>query len=175
MNAPEIAAWSHLDRAVNKLWRIEASISGALYLGLLVGVGFILNEALDGEVAMKVHPALLTAGLGVLLVVWLFVVAGMRYEYWRFLLGTDDLAVAHGIWWRTRIYVPRARIQHVDVTAGPISRALGLSVVSVFVGGHSGAVATIPGLLAEDAETLRRRLLHVEAPSVVPPPEGMNG
>jgi hypothetical protein len=162
---PEIASWSHLDPAVNKLWRIEAAISGFVYLILFVGAGAILDEALEG---MPVQFWLVGLAVGLALLALSFYVAGRKFEFWRFTLGEDDLAVSHGIWWRTRIYVPRARIQHVDVTAGPISRALGLAVVSVFVSGHGGAVATIPGLRADEAERLRRVLLKLseQAPPV---------
>jgi membrane protein YdbS with pleckstrin-like domain len=154
----DIADWSLLDPAVRKLWRIEALIGGLVWLGVWAGAGFIVNEAVDD---IPFHAGMLGAGVGVAFLALTFYVAGKKYDFWRFLVGADDLAVAHGIWWRTRIYVPRARIQHVDVSAGPIARALGLATVSVFVSGHAGAVATIPGLSAFDAEKLRKVLLRL--------------
>jgi membrane protein YdbS with pleckstrin-like domain len=167
MHDPEIADWSHLDPAVKKLWRIEAAIGGAVYFAFAAGSGFIVNAALED---LPFHAGLLGAAVGIVLFALSLYVAGKRYEFWRFFVGEDDLAVAHGIWWRTKIYVPRARIQHVDVSAGPIARALGLSVVSVFVSGHTGPVASIPGLRTHIAEDLRKVLLSLSEQMPVPPP-----
>lgn len=163
----DIAGWSYLDPAVNKLWRIEAAIAGFVYLAMCVGAGFIVHFALDD---LPFHSAVLGAAVGIGLLAFSLYVAGKKYDFWRYVVGEDDLAVAHGIWWRTKIYVPRARIQHVDVSAGPISRALGLSVVSVFVSGHAGAVATIPGLKDDVAEDLRKVLLRLSEQIPTPPP-----
>ncbi len=176
MPDPHIASWTRLDPKVRTLWRIEALITGLVFLGLFVGAGFIVNAILaDEDLTFAVHPALLGLGFGALIVLWAQYVAGRKYEFSRYEVGEDDLAVAHGIWWRTRIFVPRARIQHVDLTAGPIARALGLAVVSVFVSGHAGAVATIPGLRAEEAERLRKVLLKLS--EAMPPVIGdpLNG
>jgi hypothetical protein len=51
-------------------------------------------------------------------------------------------------------------VQHVDVTSGPIDRALGLVHVSLHVAGSAGPVLAIPGLSPADAETLREALLE---------------
>jgi membrane protein YdbS with pleckstrin-like domain len=169
MPDPNIAAWTRLDPKVRTLWRIEAAIGALISLVFTVGAGFIVDEILaDEHLRLTVHPALLGLLLGLALVALSFYVASRKYDFWRYDVGEDDLAVAHGIWWRTRTYVPRARIQHVDVTAGPIARALGLAVVSVFVSGHPGAVATIPGLRSEVADKLRGVLLRLSEQG--PPP-----
>ena len=168
MHELDVADWPRLDPAVKKLWMIEALIGGCVYLGMSAGAGFIVAAALED---LPFHAGLVGSGVGLALLALSVYVAGRRYDFWRFLVGDDDLAVAHGIWWRTRIYVPRARIQHVDVTSGPIARALGLAVVSVFVSGHTGAVATIPGLRAEAADDLRKVLLRLSEQMPAPPPE----
>ena len=160
-----ISGWSHLDPTVSKLWRIEAAVAGVVYGAIFVAVDVVLSRALDGWI-----PVGFASGpLALALFAWLQYVAGKRYEFWRYEVGEDDLAVAHGIWWQTRAYIPRARIQHVDVTAGPISRALGLAVVSVFVGGQAGAVATIPGLEAGAADRLRKTLMRLDDAAGLPP------
>ena len=161
-----ISGWSYLDPTVSKLWRIEAAVAGVVYGVIFVVVEFVLANALE---AWPVSAGLASGALALSLIAWLQYVAGKRYEFWRYEVGNDDLAVAHGIWWQTRAYIPRARIQHVDVTAGPISRALGLAVVSVYVAGQTGAVATIPGLEADAADRLRRTLLRLDDVPGPPP------
>ena len=102
---------------------------------------------------------------------WLYWVAGAfivwaLYELWLIPaqvknLGwqetADELLVTRGKIWHTFTVVPYGRIQFVDVTAGPVERAMGLKKVQLHTASHSSD-ATIPGLLAADADALRERL-----------------
>lgn len=102
---------------------------------------------------------------------WLYWVAGTflvwaLYELWLIPaqvknLGwqetADELLVTRGKIWHTFTVVPYGRIQFVDVTAGPVERAMGLKKVKLHTASPSSD-ATIPGLLAADADALRERL-----------------
>jgi len=68
-----------------------------------------------------------------------------------------DLLVRHGRVIRRLSIVPYARMQFVDVTAGPMERMFGLATVRL----HTAAAAsdaTVPGLEAPEATRLRDRL-----------------
>ena len=86
--------------------------------------------------------------------------ARLLFESWRWALRDDDVYASYGVVWRVTRAIPRVRVQHVDVTSGPIDRALGLVHVSLHVAGSAGAVLTIPGLAPAEAETLREALLE---------------
>jgi membrane protein YdbS with pleckstrin-like domain len=86
--------------------------------------------------------------------------ARLLYASWRWALRDDDVYASYGVVWRVTRAIPRVRVQHVDVTSGPIDRALGLVHVSLHVAGSAGAVLTIPGLAPAEAETLREALLE---------------
>jgi uncharacterized protein len=76
---------------------------------------------------------------------------------WGYAERAEDLLVRHGIFVRRLSIVPYARMQFVDVTAGPLERALGLATVTL----HTAAAASdasVPGLAAEEATRLRDRL-----------------
>lgn len=69
----------------------------------------------------------------------------------------SDLLVRHGRLIRRLSIVPYARMQFVDVTAGPMERIFGLATVRL----HTAAAAsdaTVPGLEAPEATRLRDRL-----------------
>jgi len=69
----------------------------------------------------------------------------------------SDLLVRHGRLIRRLSIVPYARMQFVDVTAGPLERMFGLATVRL----HTAAAAsdaTVPGLEAPEATRLRDRL-----------------
>ncbi|BCJ77609.1 PH domain-containing protein [Catellatospora bangladeshensis] len=68
-----------------------------------------------------------------------------------------DLLVRHGRMVRHLSIVPYARMQFVDVVAGPLERAFGLATVQL----HTAAAAsdaTVPGLEPAEAARLRDRL-----------------
>jgi len=76
---------------------------------------------------------------------------------WGYAERAEDLLVRHGLLVRRLSIVPYARMQFVDVTAGPVERAAGLATVTL----HTAAAAsdaTVPGLEAAEATRLRDRL-----------------
>jgi uncharacterized protein len=124
------------------------------------------------------HLTRLAFALGACLVVWLFwsqwpvlVVALMflagtlirlitlrrSIRSWGYAERAEDLLVRHGLLVRRLSIVPYGRMQFVDVTAGPLERALGLATVQL----HTAAAASdarIPGLPPDEATRLRDRL-----------------
>lgn len=72
----------------------------------------------------------------------------------------DDLVVRRGILYRRVVAVPYGRMQLVDVTRGPIDRALGLSQLKLVTAAAASSVA-IPGLVERDADALRDRLIEL--------------
>lgn len=68
-----------------------------------------------------------------------------------------DLLVRHGRMVRHLSIVPYARMQFVDVTAGPLERAFGLATVQLHTAA-AGSDAVVPGLAPAEATRLRDRL-----------------
>jgi membrane protein YdbS with pleckstrin-like domain len=76
---------------------------------------------------------------------------------WGYAERERDLLVRHGLLVRRLSIVPYARMQFVDVTAGPLERAFNLATVQL----HTAAAATdarVPGLEPVEAARLRDRL-----------------
>jgi membrane protein YdbS with pleckstrin-like domain len=132
-------------------------------------VGRVINAFFLGTVAfaggssasrwLAWPPGLLGAlvfGATLLLGLWH---ARLLFTSWTWTLRDDDVYASYGVVWRVTRSIPRVRVQHVDVTSGPIDRALGLVHVSLHVAGSAGAVLTIPGLAPAEAQTLREALL----------------
>jgi membrane protein YdbS with pleckstrin-like domain len=95
--------------------------------------------------------------VGLVGVVWAWVVVGRAVRSWGYSERVDDLLVTRGILNRQLVVVPYGRMQYVDVTAGPLDRMLGLSTVQL----HTAAAPTaarIPGLGRAAAARLRDRL-----------------
>lgn len=76
---------------------------------------------------------------------------------WGYAERDRDLLVRHGLLIRRLSIVPYARMQFVDVTAGPLERLFGLATVQL----HTAAAASdarVPGLPPAEAARLRDRL-----------------
>jgi hypothetical protein len=115
-------------------------VAGALVAAWLVHGLFLLAAA-----------ALVAGG-----VVRAFLIA-RSVRAWGYAERADDLLVRHGLLIRRLSIVPYARMQFVDVTAGPLERALGIATVTL----HTAAAAsdaTVPGLEGAEATRLRDRL-----------------
>jgi membrane protein YdbS with pleckstrin-like domain len=86
--------------------------------------------------------------------------ARRRFMAWGYLEREEDLLVRRGVLVRRLSVVPYGRMQLVEVTAGLMERAFGLSTVKL----HTAAAhsdARIPGLEPDEAARLRDRLAAV--------------
>ena len=83
--------------------------------------------------------------------------AGPRARAWGYAERDEDLYIRHGVLVRNMVAVPYGRMQFVDVTAGPLERALELAQVELHTA-TPGTKARIPGLDPDEAARLRDRL-----------------
>lgn len=98
-----------------------------------------------------------------LLILALFVNAILAFRRVRaigYILRADDLLFRRGIMFERVVAVPYGRLQLVDVTRGPLLRALGLATLK-FVTASAATGVQLPGLKFEDAEALRDRLVDL--------------
>ncbi|MDR5698482.1 PH domain-containing protein [Agromyces aerolatus] len=73
-------------------------------------------------------------------------------------LREDDLVFRRGIMFQRQVAVPYGRMQLVDITRGPVARAMGLADLK-FVTAAAATAVTVPGLPAEEADRLRDELV----------------
>jgi uncharacterized protein len=87
-------------------------------------------------------------------------IAGLAYQRFGYALLDDGIWIQSGVFWRKATFVPRQRIQHTDVTHGPIDRKLGLAKLVIHTAGIRMEHISIPGLTDADAHALRDALLR---------------
>jgi uncharacterized protein len=144
-----------LDRRVVVVWTVQIA---AFFLVLAaIALAVDLGARLAG--ADPPAPPGLVAGLvavaGGLLAWWY---PRVDYRNWRYEVAEDALELRHGVVRRVHSAIPYFRVQHIDVTQGPVERLVGLSRLVVHTA-SAGTDATIPGIAADDAEGLRRLIL----------------
>ncbi len=144
---PDAVQWR---RVSPKLITVE--LIGRTTFVLVVLFGLLIGWLLNGH-------WLWPAAMAVVVVfgIWRSIVTVRAVKAWGYAERDNDLLVRHGLLIRRLSIVPYARMQYVDVTAGPLERAFGLATVQL----HTAAAASdarVPGLPPEEASRLRDRL-----------------
>ena len=85
------------------------------------------------------------------------------FRVYRYALLPTGLNIHRGLFWQQQHQVPKNRVQHIDITTGPLERRYGLSQLVVHTAGTRNASVTLPGLLHEDAVALRKALINTDA------------
>ena len=81
------------------------------------------------------------------------------YERTRYRVTSEGIEIRKGIVWRQVINVSRNRVQHTDVTQGPIQRHYGLATLTIHTAGTAHSVVTLSGVSRETALSLRDFLI----------------
>jgi uncharacterized protein len=144
---PDTVDWRPVSPKLITVELINRTIWVVIIVAALV-VGWVMTDHWSWKVATAV---VLVAA------VWRSLVTVRAVKAWGYAERDNDLLVRHGLVVRRLSIVPYARMQFVDVTAGPLERAFSLATVQL----HTAAAASdarIPGLPPEEASRLRDRL-----------------
>ena len=126
----------------------------ALAIGALALPAGLLGEAIVRD-NVDLPPGIVTIPLLVLLLYPILVAPGRRYRAWGYAMDADELRIARGVWTRIETIVPLARVQHVDVSQGPIERTFGVCRLVLHTAGTMHSRVVLPGLARATAEALR--------------------
>lgn len=138
-----------LEPAQLRLMRIHALIAA-----FVLAIPAIVAEAVLPPLAGLPHG--IVAAPVVLLLVYLVLISpGRQYRAWGYEMDADELRIRYGVWIRTHVTVPLGRVQHIDLSQGPIQRSLGLSSLIVHTAGTQHSRVELPGLAHADAERMR--------------------
>ena len=134
---------------------IVVDVVGSLLGGIVFAALSSFFPIVSGAALMWALPG------GILAITLLYVVfTPGRVRAIGYRMREDDLVVRRGILFRRVVAVPYGRMQLVDITRGPVDRALGLSQLKLVTAAAASSVA-IPGLVARDADALRDRLVEL--------------
>lgn len=115
-----------------------------------------LEERIGGFV---LAPPVLVIALGILFTG----LALIRYRHKGYALREHDVAFRNGLIWRKTTILPFDRVQHAEVTQGPLQRRFKLATLKFFTAGGASVDLKIDGLLADEAERLRETVLRRSA------------
>ena len=146
-----------------QLWvmRIRSLIAGLMISAVAAGADLLLQEE------ARLRPWMLLAPVVVLLVYPILIGPSRRYRAWGYAIDPEDLRIASGVWTRSETLVPLSRVQHLDVSQGPLERAFGVCRLVLHTAGTMYSRVVLPGLARSTAEAMRdeiRSRIREEAP-----------
>jgi uncharacterized protein len=140
------------DRLVG--WITTLVFAAFLLLGLMIAW---LSNVLAGGASLAAGPA------------WSLLVAALAWHSYRwpelsyartsYVLDAEGIEIRSGVFWRRIINVPRSRVQHIDVTQGPMQRSYGLATIVIYTAGTVHSSVPLAGLAHETALAVRDLLL----------------
>ena len=83
----------------------------------------------------------------------------LNHRHLRYRVDQAGVRIKRGILWRKTISIPASRVQHTDVSQGPLQRRYGLATLTVHTAGSEGAATSLEGLDRDIAFLLRDHLL----------------
>lgn len=139
-------------------------ISGWIFTSILLCAGFI------GLVVVAFSFGLTSLFTGVCFLIYLLIAIPLvwatqvlpkkAYDHASWYLSPSGLEIRRGIWWRSQISVPLARVQHTDVHQGPLMRKYGLAKLIVHTAGTENSTVELNGLSFATAQRLRDALVE---------------
>ena len=89
------------------------------------------------------------------------------YQHLSYHVDDHGIEIHAGVYFRTVTNVPRSRVQHTDVSQGPMERRFGLGTLVVYTAGTEFAQVDLPGLAHETATRIRDMLLPKDGDDAV--------
>jgi membrane protein YdbS with pleckstrin-like domain len=139
---------SHVDPAVIGVWRWHGTFTALTFT--VLAVAFSLPIPLLRALPILVAIAGLTFA-------WVW--PPIAYRRLRFGVDATGIAIESGVLWRSRVALPRVRIQHTDVSQGPLERRYGIGTLKLYTAGSRHVKIELPGLNHDAALALRDALL----------------
>ena len=91
----------------------------------------------------------------------------VRYRYLRYRVDESGLVIRRGVLWRSTTSIPLSRVQHTDVSQGPLQRSYSLGTLVVHTAGTDNASISLAGLQHSVALRVRDHLVSGEKADAV--------
>lgn len=143
-------------------WIAFGVIAGPTFIGLLIA-NLVAPLSLDVRLAMVGAWVFMAGWLAWGAQIW----PPIAHRYASYRVDNEGIEIKRGVVWRRIISIPRSRIQHTDVSQGPLERSYGLGTLVIYTAGTEHARVHLPGLDHRVALRIRDHLLARMADDVV--------
>jgi membrane protein YdbS with pleckstrin-like domain len=139
----------HVERTA--WWIFTAIVVGLLLIQLIVNLfggpwriaaGVLLALGVGGPLAWLSHR-------------W----PEIAYRHTFYRIDPHGIEIRRGVFWRHTVNVPKSRVQHTDVSQGPLQRTYALGTLVIYTAGTEHAKVELSGLSHARAMRIRDHLL----------------
>ena len=95
-----------------------------------------------------------------LIAIFSFIMTYLGFKRKKYALRERDIIYSSGVLWRKNVVIPFNRVQHAEVSQGPLDRLFNLSRLKIYTAGGSSSDLAIPGLKPEEAERIKYFILN---------------
>jgi hypothetical protein len=98
-------------------------------------------------------------GIGLIFIFSLFVT---YYGFFQktYAIREKDIIYNSGLFWKSSIAIPFNRVQHCEVSIGPLDKMFGLSALKIFTAGGSSSDLAIEGLSPDTSNRLKDYIVN---------------
>jgi len=157
-----VADWQSLDPQQIPLDQIGNLITVFVAAAIVIGVSITLTVAAlasgsPGWIVLILCFAVLFVAAALFAAIhW----PRLKYRNTQWRLTGSGLEIRRGVLWKHHISVPLARVQHADVTQGPLQRHFELGTLTVHTAGTQNASVALGGLNHTAAIQLRDSIIR---------------
>lgn len=142
-------------------WIVTASVALPSLIALLL-LAFLVLPGWANLLAALAWPAV-TGFMGWMGHRW----PAVEHRHTSYRVDGQGIEIRRGVYWRRVINVPRSRVQHTDVSQGPLERSHGLGTLVIYTAGTAHARVDLGGLDHGTALLIRDHLLPREGDDAV--------
>lgn len=137
-----------------------ALVTAALILALGLSILGVLS--LEIVPPPTQDPSLFALGIACAAFIAIAIIAYMYYaaKAIGYAVREHDIVLREGLLWRKQTIQPLIRLQHIELSRGPLEKRIGLANLSLFSAGTGLATFKIPGLPLRRAAALRKYVLQ---------------
>ena len=157
---PREDGMERLDPRVVPYWLLTGLFSTLVLCCFLGGAALFVHMQFEEHFVLVVTAVSLLGGSSL---IWSLISPSLAYARWRYQVDHEVLRMRYGILFHEERSIPISRMQHIDLTRGPIERLFGLATLVVFTAGNEGSAFRVPGLTAARAREIRDQVLQPAA------------
>lgn len=138
-----------LERGYLRVLRIRSALGWLIALAVAMAVEVFLYWQGDISPGLVAGPVVVLGAISTVFFV------PRRWRRWGYAFTDRELHVAYG--WFTRVYtvVPVSRVQHIDVSQGPIERSANVATLILHTAGTENSLVALSGISRQRAEDIR--------------------
>jgi len=144
--------YSKLQPAYRNVLLISTTVFFVVFASIFAGLTFTGNEFFQQYVIWFVLGASILWLISLILVL-------LGFKKKSYALRERDLVYNEGLIWHSSTVIPFNRVQHCEISQGPIERLFKLAELKIFTAGGSSSDMSVPGLDPATANRLKEFII----------------